>query len=436
MLKKFLSYTIPSATGMFIVGIYIIFSGIFIGRGIGLLGLAAITSILPFTMLINALSSIFSIGASNTIGYYLGNNQPQKATDTFRIVTYSATIIGIILQVLGLLFINKILSALSTPNLIDSSKSYLFWYLIFILPTVLQGIFNLLLKNEGKQKKSMNIAIVSTFITLVIEYIFIFDMHLGLKSVALSVGIGQSIAFIYEFIYFLKFSKFLTFGKCKFIFKDLIQIIKIGLPTFLLSVSISLIILFTNKFLLKYYGETGIAAYGIINYILSLNYYAFLGIGNGMVPLLSYFAGEKSLSKVKTIYTYSLILNFTLATLLTILLIFFGRELISLYSTSEKVIDLTYQALIITSIGYIGYSLNLIDTMAYQTIHKTSISYLICFMRGIVFILIGLFGLYFLFGKVGIWYSFIFSEFISFIFTFIIFRLIRKSFTLHKIKYS
>ena len=437
MVKKFLSYTMPSATGMFIVGIYIIVSGIFIGRGIGVSGLAAITAVLPFTMIINSLSSVFSIGASNTIGYYIGKKDIPKAACIFRLVTYSSIFISILFQIIGFLFLKEILNGLTTsPSLLSASNAYLFWYLIFTLPIVLQSIFNLLLKNDGKQKKAMLILIVSTLITLFLEYIFIFNFHLGLKSVAISLGIGQSIAVIYEVIYFLKFSTYLTFGKCKLLWKDLRKVVKIGLPTFFITVSFSFIILFTNSFLLKAYGEIGIAAFGIANYLTGLNYYVALGVSDGVSPLLSYYIGTGSLVKAKKIYNYATIMNFIIGATLTLLFVIFGRDLISLYTSSKELSNLSYIALIITSIGYTGFSINLIDTTVYQSLHKTSISYLLSFMRGIVFILIGLYTIPLVLGNVGIWYSFVFSEFISFILMFIIFRVIKKSFTFHKIKYS
>jgi putative MATE family efflux protein len=427
----------PSATGMFVVGIYIIVSGIFIGRGIGSSGLAAITVVLPFTMIINSLSSIFSIGASNTIGYYLGKNNIQKATGIFRLVSYSSIFVSILFQVIGFLFLKNILNGLtSSPTLLNESRGYLFWYLVFTLPIVLQSIFNLFLKNDGKQRKAMLILITSTLITLFLEYIFIFKLHLGLESVAISLGIGQSIAVIYEVIYFLKFSTYLTFGKCKFVWRDLRKVIKIGLPTFFITVSFSLIILFTNSFLLKAYGEIGIAAFGIANYLTGLNYYVSLGVSDGISPLLSYYIGKDSLSKAKKIYNYATIMNFAIGATLTLLFVIFGKDLISLYTSSKELMNLSYIALIITSIGYTGFSINLIDTTVYQSLHKTPISYLLSFMRGIVFILIGLYTLPLIFGNIGIWYAFVFSEFISFIIMTIIFRIIKKSFTFHKIKYS
>ncbi|MGL5822028.1 MAG: MATE family efflux transporter [Sarcina sp.] len=423
MFKEFCKYSISSSFGMLIVGVYIVITGIFISKGIGANGLAAIVIATPFTMIINAFSTIFSMGAANIASNNIGKNNLAKANNVFRQSVYAALLISIVFGGLSLIFMHQITSFLgATPLLYHTVYNYIFYYTIFIIPIVLEGILGTFLRNDKAPHLSMYIMVGAAIITLVLEYILIFEFHMGLKAVAISAGVGQSIATIAQLLFFLLKKGQLSFGKVTFNFKDLRKIVNIGLPTFFISISYSLIIFFSNGFIQKAFGENGMTTYGIINYILSISYYAIMGVANGIQPLISYYFGAKEYKNIYKIYRYGVIMNVLISVIFLIACLFFGKDFIRVFTDNVVIINLTFIALNASNVAYIFLSGNLIDITLFQSIDLPIISNIICFERGVILILIGLYLLTTLMGSYGVWYAMIFSEGVAFILNYLLFK--------------
>lgn len=430
MIKEFLKYSVPSSFGMLIVGVYIVVTGIFVSKGIGAYGLAAIVIATPLTMIVNSFSTIFSMGGATIVSINFGKKQNEKAISVFRQTVYYSIFVSLIFGVLSILFLNPIVNLLGGDSPLKSYVyTYLFFYLIFIIPIVLQGILNAFLRNDDAPNFAMNIMVVAAIITLILEYIFIFILHLGLAGVAISAGIGQTVATIIEIIYFLRNKGSLTFGIVSLKLDIFIKILKIGFPTFFIAVSYSLIIFLTNYFIMKTFGEDGMTSYGIINYIISISYYAITGVCNGIQPLISFHFGANNYYAVEKTYDYGVIMNVIICIVFFIICLIFGRDFIKIFSNSPHIISLTYIALNAVNFAYIFLSINLIDITFFQSIEKPILSNIICFERGFIYSILSLFVLTYFF-KYGVWYAMILSEGLATLTSFIAFRLIKNQYKL------
>lgn len=432
MIKEFLKYSLPSSFGMLIVGIYIVITGIFVSKGIGAFGLAAIVIATPLTMIVNSFSTIFSMGGATMVSVNLGKKNVPNAINIFRQTIYFSIIVSLIFGILSILFLKSIVTLLGSGSPLKSEVyTYLFYYLIFIIPIVLQGILNTFLRNDNAPSFAMYIMIITAIVTLFLEYIFIFPLHMGLKGVAISAGIGQTIATIIELIYFLRKKGTLTLGFVKLKFNIFTKILKIGFPTFFVAISYSVIIFFTNYFIMKTFGEDGMTSYGIINYILSISYYAITGVCNGIQPLISFHFGANNYYAVEKTYDYGVIMNILICVVFFIICFFFGRDFIRIFTPSPQIISLTYIALNAANLAYIFLSINFVDITFFQSIEKPILSNIICFERGFIYSIISLFVLTYFF-KYGVWYAMILSEGLATLTTVIFFRLIKNQYKLSR----
>ncbi|WP_297639499.1 MATE family efflux transporter [uncultured Clostridium sp.] len=430
MIKEFLKYSLPSSFGMLIVGIYIVITGIFVSKGIGAFGLAAIVIATPLTMIVNSFSTIFSMGGATVVSVNLGKKNIPNAINVFRQTIFFSIIISLIFGIISIFFLNSIVTLLgaNSPLKVDV-YTYLFYYLIFIIPIVLQGILNTFLRNDNAPAFAMYIMIFSAIITLILEYVFIFNLHMGLKGVAISAGIGQTLATIIELIYFFRKKGTLTLGFTKLRFNTLTRILKIGFPTFFVAISYSAIIFFTNYFIIRTFGEDGMTSYGIINYILSISYYAITGVCNGIQPLISFHFGANNYYAVEKTYDYSIIMNVLISIIFFIICLIFGKDFIKVFTDSQSIVSLTYIALNAANLAYIFLSINFIDITFFQSIEKPILSNIICLERGFIYSLLSLFILTYFF-KYGVWYAMLLSESLATLTTFIFFRLVKNHYKL------
>lgn len=137
MTKRFFKYAVPSAIAMFISSLYTVIDGIFVGQGVGDSALAAVNIVLPFTVLLFGLASMFAIGGGALVSKNFGENNTEKAVNIFRQVFKFLLIISIGISIIGALFTEGIVNLLgATERLQTMSVEYLRFYALFCIPNL------------------------------------------------------------------------------------------------------------------------------------------------------------------------------------------------------------------------------------------------------------------------------------------------------------
>lgn len=117
MKKEFFKYAIPSALAMFISSLYTVIDGIFVGQGVGDSALAAVNIVLPFTVMLFGLASMFAIGGGALVSKNIGANNVDKAVNIFRQVFKSLLIVSLIISIICVIFTNQIVSILGATDI-------------------------------------------------------------------------------------------------------------------------------------------------------------------------------------------------------------------------------------------------------------------------------------------------------------------------------
>lgn len=416
MVKQFLKYAIPSALAMFVSSLYTVIDGIFVGQGVGDGALAAVNIVLPFTVMLFGLASMFAIGGGALVSKNLGAGNIEKAVNIFRQVFKFLLIGTALLSGICIVFTSPIVSILgATENLKPLAVDYLRYYAIFCIPNLIGIVLNSFVRNDGRPKLAMISTIAGAITNIILDYIFIFQFGLGIKGAAIATGLGQIVTVSMLLPHFLGKKGYLTFGKVKLERNMIKEFSLIGFPSFFAQASYSLIVLFHNIALVNYVGEMGISAYSIINYITTNIYMVLYGVTLGVQPLISYNYGKRKGDKMLKFFKITCLTSTIISGVSVLVCFAFGRNLVGIFTSDPKIMELSYTALRIASISYFSVGMNLNTLVYYQAIEKPKLSNIICIGRSIVFLPLALFVLGKTFGINGIWAGTLVAETLTFL---------------------
>ncbi|MDU5263521.1 MAG: MATE family efflux transporter, partial [Clostridium celatum] len=183
MKKEFFKYAIPSSLAMFISSLYTVVDGIFVGQGVGDSALAAVNIVLPFTVMLFGLASMFAIGGGALVSKNIGANNVEKAVNIFRQVFKSLLIFSLVISIICVLFTSQIVTILGATEVLKPlAVDYLRFYAIFCIPNLIGIVLNSFVRNDGRPKLAMVSTISGAITNIILDYVFIFQLSMGIKG--------------------------------------------------------------------------------------------------------------------------------------------------------------------------------------------------------------------------------------------------------------
>ena len=417
MKKKFLSLTVPSALAMFVASFNTVLDGMFLGIGVGDDAIAGVNIVIPVIMIFIGISNMAAVGGGSLVSKNFGEGDSDKAVNIFRQVIKSLIVMSIAISVICVVFSEAIVVLLGAKGrLVPIAAEYLRYYSLFCISSVLMVVFGSFLRNDNAPRLAMFASMTATVINIILNYVFIFVLDQGVKSAAIATGIGNSIALMMMLPQFIFKHGQLSFGKTNIGISAFVEAMKIGFPSFLAEAAFSVIIFFHNIALSNTVGESGIAAYAIINYATSNIYNIVLGITMGVQPLISYNFGTENKENMLTFYNMTIKMCIFVSAAVTLVYAGCGRFIAGIFSSSPEVIDMAVIGLNLTNAAYIFLGVNLTRTIYYQAIEKTIYSNIMGLLRSVVILPIVLFVFSAKFGVNGIWASQLVAECIVMLF--------------------
>lgn len=415
--KLLLNYLVPSVTGMLIISLHVIIEGIFVGRGVGSDGLAAINIVVPFFSLFAAIGFLIGLGGSTIVSIKFGEGKPEDASNIFTQSMLLAVIIIVLITIFGELNIEKLSCILgANDKILPLVKSYMRVLLYFAPVLVLTDALSCFVRNDKSPKLSMYAMIIGALVNCIFEYIFIFRLNLGINGAALGIGIGNALSLLMLLMHFILKKGELSFVKPKFVLTDIIRVFSNGLPNFLTEMSLAVVTLAFNLFFMKIAGELGVSSYSIVNYIHTLMLLVFIGIGQAAQPIISYNYGAKEYKRVQKCYVLCLSLSVVFGVVFFITGILFGKNMVELFNKNDmELMKLTIIGIKIYFISYLFMGANMATAAYFQSIEKPKLSTIVSLCRGLIFIMVGLLILPRILNVNGIWLTTPLAELLTFI---------------------
>ncbi len=413
---------------MVVSSLYVIVDGIFVGRGVGELALAAVNITFPFNMLQIAVTMLIAVGGANYFSRCAGERKHKEANSFFLQSIAGLITVSFLMNAFVLLFPEQVAVLLGADEaLLPLVLPYLKWIALFgiiYMPGLGLSIF---IRNDGAPKLAMIGTLAGAVINIILDYIFIMEFGWGISGAAIATGIGETIAGLIFLLHFLKKDRMLRITKTVFKINDLKKITLSGIPSFLMEFSQSAVAFSFNLAILTFAGTAGISAYSIVMYVCSIFNMVLIGIVQGAQPLLSYNYGSRNEKNVQKIYKMGLGSNLISTAVFYVFVFFFGWHLAGIFLPGNaELIQMSSDMMKIYMLGFFPIGISLMNILYFQITEKEGRSILVSALRCVGFVQLFLLILPQIFGIYGIYTAFFCGEMCNCLLSAVLYRLSRR----------
>ncbi len=414
--RRLLRYCLPSIIMMVFTSVYGVVDGFFVSNFAGKTPFAAVNFIMPILMILGCAGFMFGTGGSALIGMALGEGDNKKANNIFSLVVYSSIVCGVLLAIIGLVILRPVATIMGAEN--EMLRQCLIYGGIFLagLPFyILQYEFQCLFATADKHKLGMYVTIIAGCTNIVLDALFVAVFPWGVAGAAVATVISQIAGGIIPLVYFLrKNDSPLRLTKCSFDGTALLKTCTNGSSELMSNISASVVGMLFNVQLMKYAGENGVAAYGVLMYVSWIFQAIFLGYTVGTAPVVSYHYGADNKDEVKNLLKKSLIIVAAVAVCM-----FVAGELLSwplakiFVGYDAELMDMTVNAFYIFSFSFLFFGFSVFGSSFFTALGDGLTSAAIAFLRTLVFQIAAVMLLPLIFGLNGIWASIVAAEIVS-----------------------
>ncbi len=390
-IKKLLfQYSLPAIMGNIITSVYNIVDSIFIGHGIGALALSGMAVTFPVMNILAAFSTLIGVGGATLTSIRLGQKDEASARAILWHVAVINAISSVVLGVLCLIFLDPILRIFgASDTLLPYARDFMSVFLYGIpINFVFFGLNNLM-RVSGYPNKAMLSSFLTVAINIALAPLFIFVFRWGLKGVAFATVLAQLSGLIWVLFHFTDKKSFVNFGNKApfFSFKMLGSILSIGISPFLMNLVSSLVISIINIELMKYGGDFAVGAFGIINRIITLFIFIIIGFTMGMQPIVGYNFGAKQMDRAFRALKYTVVMGVSITAVGTLFAELFPSLFIKMFTTHEKLVDLSVSGLRLIIIGLPLAGTQIPISNFFQSIGQVKISIFLSLTRQLIFLI-------------------------------------------------
>ena len=419
---KLLRFTAPSMVMMVFTSIYSMVDGVFVSNFVGKTPFAAINLIMPFLMFLSIVGFIFGSGGSALIAKTIGENNNEKANRIFSMLVVVGALSGIVLGGIGGILVRPIAAMIGASGRLLNDSVVYGQIVLFGLPFLtLQNMFQSLFVTAERPKIGLAVTIISGVLNILLDVVFILIFDWGLVGAAFATVISQAVGGLIPLAYFmLPNTSLLQIVKPVFDFKSLGQTVVNGMSEFFSNLSMAVVSALYNFQLMKYIGEDGVAAYGVIMYITFIFFTLFIGFSMGSAPIVSYNYGAKNDAELKNVFLKSVNIIAFISIVLVVASQFLAKPLALLFAGHDQTMqDLTIKAFRIYSISFLLAGFNGYASAFFTALNNGVVSTILATSRTLVFETFAVMVLPLLFGLDGIWMAALMAEIMALVLTLI-----------------
>ncbi len=429
--KKLILFTLPSVVMMIFTSVYGVVDGFFISNFVGKTSFAAVNFIFPFLMILGALGFMFGTGGSALVSKTFGEGRPDKANRIFSLIVYTSLVVGVIISLLGLLLIRPIASWLGAEG--EFLEQCVLYGRIILLANpffVLQMEFQSFFITAEKPRLGLVATVVSGVTNMVLDAVFVAVLPWGLAGAAAATALSQVVGGIFPLIYFLSpNSSILRLGKPRWDFKALFRTCTNGSSELMSNLSMSLVSMLYNVQLMRYAGEDGVAAYGVLMYVNLVFLAIFIGYSIGTAPVVGYHYGAGNTGELKSLLKKSCVIIGIVSVVMLFLSEGLAVPLSKLFAGYDPTLyQLSLKGFFIYSFSFLFAGMSIYGSSFFTALNNGLVSALISFLRTLLFQVAAVLLLPLIFDIDGIWLSIVVAEAAAFLVTLIFLIALRKKY--------
>lgn len=411
--KKLLRFVLPSIVMMIFTSIYGVVDGLFVSNYVGKTAFAAVNLVMPLLMMLSALGFMMGTGGSAIVAKTLGQGDKERANRYFSMMVYVTVAGGVVLTLLGLVFLRPIVTALGAEGeMIGECLIYGRISLASLTFFMVQNVFQSFFVAAEKPHLGLGVMVAAGVTNMVLDYLFIAILGWGIAGAAAATAAGETVGGIVPLIYFSrKNTSLLRLTKTKIKGKILLKACTNGSSELMTNLSMSLVNMLYNVQLMKLAGEDGVAAYGVIMYVNFIFLATFIGYSIGSAPIVGYHFGAQNHNELKNLFRKSLRLIGGWGGLLMLLAFALSGPLARFFvGYDAELLAMTSHGLRLYALAFLVSGFNIYGSAFFTALNNGLVSAVISFLRTLVFQMAAVLILPRLLGLNGIWLAVLVAE--------------------------
>jgi len=427
--KLLKNYAVPAIIAMTASSLYNMVDSIFIGQGVGAMAISGLAVTFPLMNLSVAFGTLVGVGSATMLSILLGQKNYDAANKVLGNVVSLNIIVGLIFMAVALAFLDPILGFFgASENTLPYARDYMKIILAGNVITHLYFGLNNAMRATGNPKTAMALTLFTVVFNSILDPIMIFWLDMGIKGAAWATVISQFIALIIIVYLFSDKKKELHFEKgiVRLDWEIAKDSTEIGFGPFLMNSASCIVTLFINRQLLKYSGDMGIGAFGICNRFTFLFFMVLMGLNQGMQPIAGYNYGARKYSRVNEVFMKTMFLATLVTTLICVLSLAIPRTAASIFTHDPELIEQAAHGLRIMNCAMFLVAVSAITTNLFQALGMVRQSIFLSLTRQLIILVPCVYGLPFLLGADGVWWSFPISDFLACVIAVIMYAPLKK----------
>lgn len=423
--KLFRKFAIPGVIGLLFLGIQTIIDGIILGNYVGPNALASVSLILPCYSFMAAIAVMIGVGCQTLVSIRLGQQNRKGASDALTSAFIFLLGFSVAISILIYAFASEISNLLGANDVLQEGSINYIRSLVPFFPIISAMFFaDYVLKALGQPIYSMLIMSGTVIINIVLDLVFIALFDMRTTGAGLATGLAFTAGALCSLPMVMFKWKNLSILSGRFRLNLVWQMFYNGSSEGISELSSGITVLLFNITLMQYLGESGVAAFTAIQYLFFIGITVFLGISDGIIPIISYNYGADYWERIKQVFMLALKINFIIGVCLFLLLFFFGEHVISLVFKSSEVdvIRIATQGAAIYAFAFFLNGMNILSSSYFTAMANAKISIIISLLRGLIFVAIGIYVFPKIVGINGIWLTVPVAEFCTAVISFFLVR--------------
>lgn len=428
---RLLRFVLPSILTLFFTTIYSIVDGVFVSNFVGKTAFAAVNFIMPILMVLASFGVMMGSGGSALVAKLLGEQNKIKANQVFSMIVYTMFMFGIIASIAISFFMENIVSFLGADGeLLTQATRYGRIAVLGGTAFIFQHIFYCFLIVAEKPKLSFIITVTAGITNVLLDIVFIVILKWGISGAAFATVIGQMVGGFVPLVFFLLPNKTsLRLVKPCLDGSALLKTSTNGISELVSNIAMSVVSMLYNYQLIKFAGDTGVAAYGTIMYTSYIFSTFYMGYSFGRAPIVSYHYGAGNTDELKNLFRKDLAIVIFAGILLTAISEILAYPIAHIFASYDpNLFEMIHRGIYIYSFAYLLMGINYAGSSFFTALNNGLVSAIISFLRTFVFEIIAVLTLPILFGLDGIWGAGVVAEIASIAITSICIVALRKKY--------
>ena len=416
--RRLFRFTLPSIVMMIFTSIYGVVDGLFVSNFVGKTPFAAINLVMPFIMILGGVGFMIGTGGSALVSKTMGQNEPEKANLIFSMMIELTLLVGALLSIVGIVFIEPIARLFGASEaMLPDCVLYGRIVLAFNAAFMLQNVFQAFLVTAERPHMGLYVTVAAGVTNMALDALFIAVFKWGVAGAAIATGLSQCVGGLIPLIYFMRPNKSpLRLKPTALHLRPILQACANGSSELMSNISGSLVSIAYNAQLMKYAGENGVAAYGVLMYVQFIFVAIDVGYAVGCAPIVGYHYGAENHDELKNMLRKSLFLMSISGVVLTLLAAALAAPLARLFvGYDQALFDMTRHAFRLFSLSFLLAGINIYVSSFFTALNNGAVSAIVSFLRTLVFQMLCVLVLPIFLGIDGIWWAMAVAEVFAFI---------------------